>query len=111
MTCGLISKTHLALFTLTSTDIGSRRIRFITPVHPPRTNFQYANNIFTLASIVSEHLAGDEWEELIQERIFNPLGMTSSTFTYRHLPDLTDHATPYEKRDNVLVPIPWQMYR
>ena len=67
--------------------------------------------MYTLAGHVSQHLAGGtQWEELIDELIFTPLGMADSTFTYRALPDLEDHATPYLRVDGDLVVAPWQMF-
>ena len=64
----------------------SRRIRFLTPVEPPRTQHVYNNNMYTLLGYVSQHIAGGtSWEDLIEEHIFSPLGMIASTFTYRAL--------------------------
>ena len=78
---------------------------------PPRTTFQYTNNMYTLTGYVSEQLAGGtEWEDLIEQHIFQPLVMDASTFIYRDLPDMQGYATPYEWVDGELAATPWQMY-
>ena len=46
-----------------------------------RTQFYYNNYIYCLGGVVSELLSGGKtWEQLVQEVIFDPLGMGSSGF-------------------------------
>lgn len=88
-----------------------RRLRFLKPVVPPRTTFQYTNTLYALMGQVSEHLSGGtSWEDLIEENFFVPLGMSSSTFIYRSLPELTGHATPYVMMGEEVLQTPWQMF-
>ena len=72
----------------------------------------YNNNLIILAGQVCAALAADgsTWEDLIEERIFTPLGMSSSTFIYRDVPDLVNYATPYVRDDLELVPTPPDYY-
>ena len=44
-----------------------------------RERFLYSNVMFLAAGMASAAAAGQEWETLVQERIFAPLGMSSST--------------------------------
>lgn len=72
-----------------------RRLRFLTPVAPYKTSFVYNNLMYGLISRLTEVIGGNSWEDLMDEKIFQPLGMTSSTFT--HLTDLRSSrvAQPY----------------
>lgn len=47
---------------------------------PPGTTFSYSNPGFTLAGLIAQEAAGKPYAELVQERVFAPLGMTHSTF-------------------------------
>ena len=44
----------------------------------PGTNFAYANMGYTLAGAMLERVSGKTWEELIVERVFDPLGLKSA---------------------------------
>ena len=50
------------------------------PASTPGTKFEYSNRNFTVAGAISERIAGKPWEELIRERLFVPLGMTTAGF-------------------------------
>ena len=45
-----------------------------------RGKFLYSNLSFVMAAAMAEKLTGKSWEMLMQERIFNPLGMASAGF-------------------------------
>lgn len=45
-----------------------------------RGTFQYSNAGFTLAGAMAERATGKSWEELMQRRLFGPLGMSSAGF-------------------------------
>ena len=44
----------------------------------PGTKFAYANMGYILAGAMLERVSGKTWEELIVERVFNPLGLKSA---------------------------------
>jgi len=50
-----------------------------SPAYTPGT-FHYANNDYILIGAILEKIAGKPWEDLIRERIFNPLHMDSAGF-------------------------------
>lgn len=52
-----------------------KRIRHFPVEFPFRTRFSYNNYMWLTAGIVAERVTGKIWEELVTERIFNPLGM------------------------------------
>jgi len=54
---------------------------------PPETKYWYSNVGYVLAGAVLEQLTGRAWEELMRERLFQPLGITTGGFG---APDSTD---------------------
>ena len=55
-----------------------KMFRYIEPVYPFREKFAYNNITFIIAARIIETVTGRSWEDNIRERIFIPLGMTSS---------------------------------
>jgi len=49
------------------------------PAYTPGT-FHYANNDYILIGAILEKIGGKPWEDLIQERVFKPLGMDFAGF-------------------------------
>lgn len=50
------------------------------PAHPPGTQYAYSNTGYILAGAWMEARMNQSWEQLITERLFLPLGMTSAGF-------------------------------
>ena len=50
------------------------------PGIPPDTKYWYSNVGYILAGAVLEQLTGRAWEELMRERLFQPLGITTGGF-------------------------------
>src|SRR5262245_20490381 len=50
------------------------------PGIPPDTKYRYSNVGYILAGAVLEQLTGRAWEELMRERLFQPLGITTGGF-------------------------------
>ncbi len=50
------------------------------PGIPPDTKFWYSNEGYILAGAVLEHLTGRAWEDLMRERLFKPLGISTGGF-------------------------------
>lgn len=48
--------------------------------YEPGKGFEYANLGYTLAGSMMERVTGKSWEELVAERIFDPLGLASAGF-------------------------------
>lgn len=47
---------------------------------PAGTSYKYSNTNYIIAGMMAERVAGVEYETLMQERLFGPLGMTSAGF-------------------------------
>lgn len=76
-----------------------RRMRYLTPVAGFRTGFHYANQHYGLAGLISEQVTGRTWDELLTERIFNPLAMTRSASGYNRISDYQNLAAPHAVLD------------
>jgi CubicO group peptidase (beta-lactamase class C family) len=50
------------------------------PKIPPGTKYWYSNVGYILAGAVLEHLTGRAWEDLMRERLFQPLGISTGGF-------------------------------
>lgn len=50
-----------------------------------RRKWHYSNIMFMAAGVAAGKAAGTDWDSLIQERIFAPLGMVSSTTSINHI--------------------------
>ena len=50
------------------------------PKIPPGTKYWYSNEGYILAGAVLEHLTGRAWEDLMRERLFQPLGISTGGF-------------------------------
>ena len=88
-----------------SRDEVLHRVRFLKPESPFRSRYSYQNMMFLAAGQAVAHAAGSTWDDLVRERIFTPLGMTSTVTTYRGLtntnvaiPSGLDHDTVFAKR-------------
>ena len=79
-------------------------MRYHEPTYPIRTTFQYNNYMYMLAGYIAEVLEGEEWERMNTNRLFKPLGMTSSRYV-RDITDDTDFAEAYTLSNNRLVKV------
>lgn len=52
------------------------------PEFEPGAKFSYSNSGYFLLGAILEQVSGDSYEQLLQERIFSPLGMKDSGYTH-----------------------------
>jgi CubicO group peptidase (beta-lactamase class C family) len=83
------------------------RLRYLEPSCDLRTTFQYNNIMVMVAGMLVEEVAGTSWEQFVQTRIFDRVGMTHSNFSTEVTQQVADFATPYLYRDNQLKEIPF----
>ena len=62
------------------------------PGIPPDTKYWYSNVGYVLAGAVLEQLTGRAWEELMRERLFQPLGISTGGFGPPGTADKTEQA-------------------
>src|SRR5580658_5941132 len=67
-----------------------RNLRFLKPVTSFRSQYAYDNNLYIVAGEVVARVSGMSWEDLIEKRILQPLGMTHSAATFDRLRDSSD---------------------
>ena len=84
-------------------------MRHIEPSRDIRTTYQYSNLGYNAASLVTERLSGQSWEDFTRTRIIERLKMPV-TFTVGDLARAEDAATPYivhrgERRPTKLWPV------
>lgn len=84
-----------------------RRIRYLPLAYPPRTVFEYQNLAFVAAGEIVPAVTGTSWDDLVEGRIFKPLGMSRSTTRVSDLGRFTDVASPHAEVNGRIAPIPW----
>jgi CubicO group peptidase (beta-lactamase class C family) len=86
-----------------------RNVRHLEPSKPFRSTYQYNNLMFLTAGYLAGEVAGSSWEELVQRRIFGPLGMKSSNFSVKDSQRAADFALPYERVKEVVQQVPFRV--
>lgn len=87
------------------------RLRYFEPNHTFRETFQYNNLMYVVAGYLAGHVNGTSWEELVQQRIFTPLGMTHSNTSAREIQQSSDFASPHSIVDDKPVVVPFYDYQ
>jgi CubicO group peptidase (beta-lactamase class C family) len=85
-----------------------RRVRFHHPTWSLRTVWGYQNMMYLTAGELIPAVTGTSWDAFLKERIFGPLGMTSTSTSTRALDGQSDVAQPHEDVDGKVTTIPWR---
>jgi len=72
-----------------------RRLRYLESTASFRTTFQYQNLMYMTAGYLAGQLTGTTWEDVVQRRIFEPLGMAQSNFSVDAMQQTDNFAQPY----------------
>jgi len=78
-------------------------LRYLEKSKDLRQQFQYNNLMFLTAGYMGGKLNGTSWEDAVRQRIFGPLGMTSSNFSVDESKQSPDYAHAYQKDDHEVV--------
>ena len=81
-----------------------RRIRYIEPTAPFRSRYQYQNLMYLVAGRIIRAVTGEKWEDAVQNRLLDPLGMEETTTSVTRLKS-ENVAVPHEIVQGVLTPI------
>ena len=65
-------------------------LRFLKQVSGFRTKYDYDNNLYIVAGEVVARVSGKSWDDFVQERIINPLGMVKTATSFDRLTDKSD---------------------
>lgn len=80
-----------------SRDYIKSKIRFMKPVGSFRADFGYVNNLSLVAAELIERKSENKtWEQIVQEKIFRPLGMQSSTAEFDSFRKTSNVASPHK---------------
>ena len=88
-----------------------RRLRYLPPTASIREKYQYQNLMYTAAGYLTGQLAGLSWEELMEQRIFAPLGMKDSTVRVSDTQRRSDFASPHEQVAGQVKPVEFYDYQ
>jgi CubicO group peptidase (beta-lactamase class C family) len=84
------------------------RLRYLQPNKPFRSTYQYQNLMFMTAGYLEERVTGKKWEDLVHERIFQPLGMKRSNLSVADSQRDSDFAQPYAESDGKVIRVPFR---
>lgn len=73
-----------------------------------RVRWQYQNLMYMTAGYLGGTLVGATWEQLVADRVLEPLSMRGANFSVAESQRLEDHARPYDVRDGELTEIPFR---
>ncbi len=75
-----------------------KMLALIKPAYSFRGAYQYNNATFLIAEKIIEKVTGKSWEENLQERVFNKVGMSSSSANAEGFAASKNVATPHDYR-------------
>lgn len=84
------------------------RLQYLEPNAGFRELFQYNNLMFMVAGCLTEAITKQSWEEFVQTRLLNPLGMKNSNFSVSLLPKANDYALPYAEQKGEVRGVPFR---
>ncbi|MET3732735.1 serine hydrolase [Moheibacter stercoris] len=103
---GRILGNRLQFMTKSSRDEVLKQVRYMDFEEPFRSGYVYSNVMYSLAGQVIEYTEGRTWDQFLQERLFQPLGMNRTTTTIAELEKQSNVAFPHQEIDGKIVPIP-----
>jgi CubicO group peptidase (beta-lactamase class C family) len=77
-------------------------LRYLKPVSPFRTKYDYDNLLYIVAGEVIARVSGISWEDFIETRILQPLGMNSSAANFNRLKDPSNVIDPHAPVNGVV---------
>jgi CubicO group peptidase (beta-lactamase class C family) len=81
------------------------RLQYLEPTADFRTVWQYQNLMYMTAGYLVEVLSGMSWEEFVRQRIFAPLGMTSTHIDASAVESAPDFSRGYREHKNKVEPM------
>jgi len=85
-----------------------QRVRMLRPVSSFRSRYGYQNIMFTTAGEVVPAVTDTSWGEFLRARIFEPLGMSSSSTSFEALIEGENIATPHGRIGGEVRAIPFR---
>jgi len=92
-----------------NTDLNSdsilKQMRLLPPSYPFRGGYTYQNIMYLVAGKVIAKVSGQPWEDFVEQRIFQPLGMTNSYANQQRSLKQASRSIPHYKMNNTIIPI------
>lgn len=85
-----------------------RRLRHAKPGTSFRSQFGYQNMMFLAAGQVIPAAIGTSWDDFVRQRIFTPLGMTTSNTSTKAFKPGDDVISPHLRIEGKVQVIPWR---
>jgi len=85
-----------------------RRIRYLKPSSSMRSRFGYQNVMFLAAGQIVPSVTGKDWDDFMRERVFVPLGMTTSGTSIKAFNGSNNVAAPHAKFDDKVQAVAWR---
>ena len=80
-------------------------VRYLEPATSFRSAYAYDNILYHAAALVIEQVSGQTWEEFVQARIIEPLGMSDTRVTRASTLEEGNVATPHARVEGVVRPV------
>lgn len=77
-------------------------LQFLKPTSAFRTKYDYDNLLYIVAGEVVHRASGKTWNEFVEERIMQPIGMKNSASSFYRLKDTTNVIDPHVPIDGKL---------
>jgi CubicO group peptidase (beta-lactamase class C family) len=84
------------------------RLRYLEPAYSFREGYAYTNFGLTAAAVAAAQTAGKSWEDLSEERLYQPLGMTKTSSRFADYMAQSNRAIPHVKDGDTWVVTPMQ---
>ena len=81
------------------------RLRYLQPDYPFRSRYCYNDVVFASLSLCAEAASGIEWTDLMDEKLFFPLSMSSSHMSTSRLKNSTNLASAHGVVDGAIQPV------
>ena len=76
------------------------------PASEPGTKHLYSNTGYAIAGHMAEQVTGEPWEDLMRQRVFEPLGMSTAGFGAPGTPDVVDEPRGHSASGQPIEPGP-----
>lgn len=81
-------------------------VRHLEPESSFRSKFRYNNNMYIIAGEVIRRVSGMPWEEFVEKRIIEPVGMKSTKASYNRVQDKSNIIEAHTRAEGKVVQIP-----
>lgn len=78
------------------------RLQYLRPNEDFRTTFQYQNLMYMTAGYLLGQVTRGQWEDVVRERLLDPLQMARTNFSVTQMSKSPDHALPYRRHEDTV---------